>query len=192
MNELVAITDKRWVIEHIGIYAEDEIKRIRDLGLVLTAYTNRYIYWDGAILAADLGPEKARRIVPMRSLREAGVHVSLATDNVPPTLFHSIWNVVARKPVASDQAIGGEECLDREEALAAATLEGAYLTFEEDQKGSIETGKLADLAVLSADPLTCAEDELPDIVAELTIVGGRVVYDRALDGDPTGYEEEPS
>ncbi len=192
VNGIVPIADKRWVIEHIGVYTEDEIARIRDLGLVLTAYTNRYIYQDGAILAADLGPEGERRIVPMRAFREAGVHVSLATDNVPPTLFHSIWNVVARKPVGSDQAIGAQECLSREEALAAASLEGAYLTFEEDSKGSIETGKLADLAVLSADPLTCGEDELKEIVAETTIVGGRVVYDRALDGDPTGYEEKPS
>ncbi len=192
VNEIVPIADKRWVIEHIGVYTEDEIKRISDLGLVLTAYTNRYIYQDGGILAADLGPEKAGQIVPMRSLREAGVHVSLATDNVPPTLFHSIWNVVARKPVGSEQAFGPEQCLDREEALAAATIEGAHLTFEEGEKGSIEPGKLADLAVLSADPLTCEEDALMDIVAEITIVGGRVVYDRARDGDPTGYQEEPS
>ena len=61
-------------------------------------------------------------------------------------------------------------------ALRAATLEGAYLTFEEDLKGSLEPGKLADMAVLSADPLTCAEKRIKDITAELTIVGGRVVH----------------
>ena len=55
---------------------------------------------------------------------------------------------------------------------------GAYLTFEEDKKGSIEEGKLADMAVLSDDPLTCAEEILKDIVAETTIVGGEVVYER--------------
>ena len=55
---------------------------------------------------------------------------------------------------------------------------GAYLTFEEDQKGSIEDGKLADLAVLTDDPLTCAEDDLKDIKAETTIVDGRIVYQR--------------
>ena len=55
---------------------------------------------------------------------------------------------------------------------------GAYLTFEEDKKGSIEEGKFADMAVLSADPLTCAEEDIKDIVAETTIVGGEVVYER--------------
>jgi predicted amidohydrolase YtcJ len=56
---------------------------------------------------------------------------------------------------------------------------GAYLTFEEDRKGSLEPGKLADVVVLSQDPLTCPLDDLRDTVAEMTIVGGEVVFDRA-------------
>ena len=55
---------------------------------------------------------------------------------------------------------------------------GAYLTFEEDKKGSIEEGKLADMAVLSADLLTCPEEDIKDIVSDMTIVGGEVVYER--------------
>uniref|UniRef100_UPI0035AF12D2 amidohydrolase family protein n=1 Tax=Stella sp. TaxID=2912054 RepID=UPI0035AF12D2 len=61
---------------------------------------------------------------------------------------------------------------------------GAHLSFEEGEKGSIEPGKLADLAILSDDPLACDEDRLPAIVAERTIVGGRVVFDRATDAEP--------
>jgi len=68
--------------------------------------------------------------------------------------------------------------LSRADALRAATLEGAYLTFEEDQKGSIVPGKLADLVVLSENPLTCAEVRIRDITAEITIVGGRIVHSR--------------
>ncbi len=188
VNALVPIRDKRWIIEHIGVYGPDEISRIRDLGLVLTAYTNKYIYHDGAGLAAELGPLKETRIAPLRSLKAAGVRVSLATDNVPPTLFESIWHAVARKPRAGGGVIGEAECLSPEEALGLASRDGAYLTFEEDQKGTLEAGKLADLAVLSEDPLTVATDGLKDIVSDLTIVGGKVVYDRARDGDPTGYE----
>ena len=71
-----------------------------------------------------------------------------------------------------------EQALSREDALRCATIEGAWLSFEEDVKGSIEPGKLADMAVLSADPLSCPEDDIKDIVAETTIVGGRVVYQR--------------
>ena len=188
VNALVPIRDKRWIIEHIGVYGPDEISRIRDLGLVLTAYTNKYIYHDGAGLAAELGPLKETRIAPLRSLKAAGVRVSLATDNVPPTLFESIWHAVARMPRAGGGVIGEAECLSPEEALGLASRDGAYLTFEEDQKGTLEAGKLADLAVLSEDPLTVATDGLKDIVSDLTIVGGKVVYDRARDGDPTGYE----
>jgi hypothetical protein len=58
-------------------------------------------------------------------------------------------------------------------------VEGAYLTFEEETRGRLEPGKWADLAVLSADPLTCPEDELKDITADLTITGGRIVWERA-------------
>ncbi len=74
--------------------------------------------------------------------------------------------------------IAPSQKLSREDALRAATIEGAYLTFEESEKGSIETGKLADFAVLSADPLTVPEDDIKDIVANVTVVGGRVVYER--------------
>jgi predicted amidohydrolase YtcJ len=75
-----------------------------------------------------------------------------------------------RRPIAPDQA------LSREEAIRCATIHGAFLTMEEDRKGSIEPGKLADLAVLSADPLSVPEAEIGGITAALTIVGGRIVH----------------
>jgi len=87
--------------------------------------------------------------------------------------------VAARVDRATGRVIGPAQRLSRADALRAATVEGAYVTFEEDQKGTIERGKLADLAVLSDDPLTCPEERLRDITAEMTIVGGRVVYERA-------------
>ena len=78
----------------------------------------------------------------------------------------------------SEDRIAPDQALSREDALRCGTMGGAYLTFEEDRKGSIEAGKYADMAVLSDDPLTCAEDAIKDITAETTIVGGRVVYER--------------
>src|SRR5262245_37308019 len=94
VNRAVPIADRRWVIEHIGVYGPEEIRRIKDLGLVLTAYTGRYIWKDGAALAQQLGPGGASRIAPLRALREAGVHVALSTDNVPPSLFDAIHHAV--------------------------------------------------------------------------------------------------
>src|SRR5712671_1291416 len=175
VNRAVPIVDRRWIIEHIGVYGPEEIARIRDLGLVLTSYTGRYIWQDGAMLARQLGPAGASRIAPLRALCEAGVHVALSTDNVPPSLFDSIHHAVARRPRGATAAVGPDQCLTREEALACASREGAYLTFEEDAKGTLEVGKLADVAVLDQDLLTVPEDAIPGIRADLVVVGGAVV-----------------
>ena len=177
VNRAVPIRDRRWVIEHIGVLTADEIGRIRDLGVVLTTHTNRYLYKEGDAFRVQLGPLAEDTIVPLRRLKEAGVHVALATDNVPPSLFWPVWQAVARAGRATSHVIAPAQRLSRADALRAATIEGAYLTFEEDQKGSIEPGKLADLVVLSDDPMTCAEIRIRDITAEMTIVGGRIVHD---------------
>jgi predicted amidohydrolase YtcJ len=179
VNRVVPIVDRRWIIEHIGVYGAEEIARIRALGLVLTSYTGRYIWQDGAALARELGPGGASRIAPLRALRDAGVHVALSTDNVPPSLFDSIHHAVARKPRGATAAVGPDQCLTREEALACAAREGAYLTFEEGQKGTLEVGKLADVAVLDGDLMTIPEDAIPGIRADLVVVGGAVVLEPA-------------
>ena len=177
VNRAVPIADRRWIIEHIGVYGPEEIRRIRDLGLVLTAYTGRYIWKDGAMLARQLGPAGASRVAPLKALLEAGVHVALSTDNVPPSLFDSIHHAVTRKPRGATEPVGPDQRLTREEALACASREGAYLTFEEDLKGTLEVGKLADIAVLDQDLLTIPEDAIPNIQADLAIVGGAVVLE---------------
>jgi predicted amidohydrolase YtcJ len=177
VNRSVSIADRRWIIEHIGVYGPEEIRRIRALGLVLTSYTGRYIWQEGATLARELGPAGASRIVPLRALREAGVHVALATDNVPPSLFDAIHHAVTRRPRGATGPIGADQCLTPEEALACAAREGAYLTFEEDDKGTLEAGKLADIAVLDQDLLTAPEDTIPHTRADLVVVGGSVVLE---------------
>lgn len=181
VNAQVPIVDQRWVIEHIGVISPDEVHRIRDLGLVLQAYTNKYIWQDGEILRTQLGPENTAHIAPMRSLLDAGVHVSLATDNVPPTMFEPIQHVVSRR-TRQGNVLAPEQAISRMEALRCACSEGAWLSFDEDFKGTLEVGKAADVAILSDDLLTCHEAQIPSITADLTITGGRVVHDQqALD-----------
>jgi predicted amidohydrolase YtcJ len=179
VNRVVPIRDRRWVIEHVGILTADEVARIRDLGVVVTTHTNRYVFKEGAAFRSSLGREAEDTITPLRRLRDAGVTVALGTDNVPTSLFHPVWQAVARVARTTNEVIAPAQRLSRVEALRAATLGGAYLTFEEDVKGTVEAGKLADLVVLSDDPLTCAETSLRDITADLTIVGGRIVHERA-------------
>jgi len=181
VNRAVDITGKRWVIGHLDVLNEDQIRKAADLGVVMTTHTNRYIYKHGHILREELGPQRLNDIAPVRRLLDAGVNVGLATDNVPTTLFYPMWHVVSRWNMISEDRVAPEQAISREDALRCGTMGGAYLTFEEDSKGSIEEGKLADMAVLSADPLTCPEEDIRDIVAETTIVGGRVVYERGTD-----------
>ncbi len=178
VDTIVPLRDRRWVLEHISVLTDDEIHRIRDLGLVVTTHTNSYIAKQGEILRARVGPDAEDTIVPLRKLRDAGVTVALATDNVPTTLFNPIAQTVTRLDRYANRAIAPSQRLTREEALRAATTAGAWLTFEEHEKGTLEPGKLADLAVLSEDPLTVDESRIAGIVAEVTIVGGRVVFER--------------
>jgi len=178
VNKVVPIGDKRWVVGHLDVVTEDQARRLADLGIGMSTHTNRYIYKHGHIRRDELGPGRENDIVPVKRLRDAGVHVALATDNVPTTLFYPIWHLVSRRNMYTDDRIAPDQALSREDALRSATIEGAWLCFEEDVKGSIEPGKLADMAVLSDDLLTCPEDDIKDIVADTTIVGGRVVYQR--------------
>lgn len=177
VNARAPIAGQRWILEHVGVFSKDEIARIRDLGLVLQAYSSRWIEDDGEMLLDTLGPEGAERVLPMRELIDAGIHVSLATDNVPPTLLPTIAHVVTRL-TDKGRKIGSGQAITRLEALAAASREGAWLTFEEADKGTLEPGKLADFAVLSDDLLTCPEERLRTITADITVTGGRVVHER--------------
>ena len=179
VNARAPIVDQRWIIEHIGVIGGDEIARIRDLGLVLQAYSNKYIWQDGEQLRAELGEDGAAHVLPMRGLLDAGVHVSLATDNVPPSLFVPIWHVVARRTEGGGgRVLAPEQAISRLEALACASREGAWLSFEEDFKGTLEPGKAADLAILGEDLLTVEEERIPEIVADLVITDGRIVFER--------------
>lgn len=180
VDRIVSIRDQRWVLGHLSSLSRGDIGRIRDLGLVTTSHTNRYVYKEGHLLAERLGPGRSHEISPLRSLIEAGVPVSLATDNVPVSLFWPVWQSTTRINRYSGAPVAPEEALTRSQALRAATVSGAMLTFEEGQKGTLAPGLLADLTVLDADPLAVADDVLMDLRSELTLVGGRVVWPPAL------------
>jgi predicted amidohydrolase YtcJ len=101
----------------------------------------------------------------------------LVTDNVPVSMFYPVWQAVARRDRGSNERVSTEQALTRAEALRCATHNNAFLTFDENRKGSLEPGKLADLAVLSADPFTVEEIGIRDIKSLMTMVGGRIVYE---------------
>jgi hypothetical protein len=173
----IPLKGRRWVIAHFSTLTPKDIERVLRMGLVLTAHTNNYLYKSLAAQAQRLPPERRGEIVPLRSLLSAGVKVSLATDNAPVSNFLPVAQTVRRVPYQMQERVAPEQALSRADALRCATNNGAYLTFDEDKKGSLEPGKFADLAVLSADPLTVEEAGISDIRALMTMVDGRIVFE---------------
>ena len=173
----IPLNGRRWVISHISTFSPKDVERVVRMGLVVTTHTNNYLYKGLDTLAQRLPKERHGEIAPLRSLVEAGVKVSLATDNVPVSNFLPISQTIRRTPYGMHEPVAPEQALTRAQALRCATGHGAYLTFDEDSKGSLEPGKFADLAVLSADPLTVEAAEIADIRALMTMVGGNIVYE---------------
>jgi predicted amidohydrolase YtcJ len=165
------------VLGHIVSLTPDQVKQVADLGLAVTTHMTAYVFKRGSELVERLGAERASEIVPLRSLRDAGVPISFGSDNAPLSLFHSIAHAVNRRDRLG-AVIAPDQALTREEALECATRGGAALTFDEAEKGGIAIGKLADMAVLSDDPLGCAPERLAAIESDLTIVDGQIVFSR--------------
>lgn len=176
VHKEIPLNGLRWVLSHISTLTGQEIDMIREMELIVTTHTNRYLFKEGHLLQDKLGREREHDIVPLRSLLDAGIPVVLASDNIPVSLFHPLWHAISRESRATGAAVCAAQKLTREEALRCITANGPLLTWEEAKKGSLEPGKLADLAVLTDDPLTCPEDRIKDIEAVMTVVGGRVVY----------------
>ena len=172
-NKTHPIAPMRWVLGHQRFLSCDQIARIKDLGIVLTTHTNRHIYKDGDRMMRE-GIHDMNELVPFRSLIESGVPVAFGSDNLPPSLFHPMWHATARK-TRSGLVVGESQAIDRSQALKIAAQGGAYLCFDEQKRGRLLPGFLADMVKLSADPLSCAEEALPHIQATSVMVNGRFV-----------------
>jgi predicted amidohydrolase YtcJ len=172
----VPLKGKRWVVGHISLLSPKDIEKIVHMGLLVTPHTNEFIYKEARSTQAKLPPDRQGENTPLRDLIDAGVNVGLVTDNVPVSMFWPVWQSIARHDRVTHQPVSPGQAITRAEALRCATHNNAFLTFDEDKKGSLEPGKLADLAVLSADPLTVAEDQIRDITADMTMVDGRIVH----------------
>ena len=176
VDRKIPLKGRRWILGHVNMLSPRDIEKIVRMGLVITPHTNSNIYKFGHLYQQRLPTERLREITPLRDLLDAGVKVGLVTDNVPISLFWPIWESVARRALVTNERVAPDQAITRAEALRCATVNGAYLTFDEDKKGSLEPGKLADLAVLSHDPLTIEEKSIADITSLMTIVGGRTVH----------------
>jgi predicted amidohydrolase YtcJ len=165
-------------IEHCGILDDALMDKIRELELI-PALGVPFLYELGDSYVRSCGLERLRSAYPLRSLLERGVIAPLSSDTpvIDPNPMHGIYCALTRK-TSSGQTVNPHEAVTIRQALRAYTLWGAYASFEENLKGSIECGKLADLVVLSRNILEAAPEELLGISADLTVIDGQIVYSR--------------
>ena len=176
------IRDKRWVVEHIPNVTPPLMERLAKLGVIVSTnmagYTGNY---EAAV--QSLGQEQAQRQTPVREMLDHHLVVVSGSDyagpnpetNAPNNPFVPLYYYVSRK-TRDGRALGPHEKISREEALRIATYNNAFATWEENVKGSIEPGKLADFLVLSGDFMTIPEGEILKLHPLATYVGGRKVY----------------
>ncbi len=170
--------DLRWRIEHAQHLDPADIPRFSELG-VIASMQGIHCTSDAPFVVRRLGEERARDgAYPWRSLLDSGAKVANGTDapveDVDP--FECLYASVTRKRVDSGLEFFPEQRMTREEALYSYTLWNAYAAFEEEDKGSLEVGKLADIVVLSKDLATCTDAEILETKVKMTIVGGEVKF----------------
>ncbi len=187
VDEIKPIADRRFSIIHGNFFTEMAIQRMSELG-VYADMQAAWFYKDADAMKLILGNERIGTFHPYRSLLDAGVTVNGGSDHMvkwdadasinPYNPFLAMWSMVTRT-TERNTVINPEQAITREEALRMYTINNAYASFEESLKGSIEPGKLADLAILSHDLLDCPADQIREIRAETTMVGGKIVYTSA-------------
>jgi predicted amidohydrolase YtcJ len=171
--------DLRWRIEHAQNLHPDDIPRFENMQ-VIAAMQGVHATSDGPWIADRLGQERVERgAYVWRDLIDAGVIIGNGTDapveDVDP--IASYYSSVSRM-MSNGEVLTPRQKMTRMEALKSYTINNAYAGFEEDIKGSLEVGKLADITVLDRDILTIPEEDIPNTAISYTIVGGEVMYSR--------------
>jgi predicted amidohydrolase YtcJ len=166
-------SDTRHVLIHAQMARDDQLDRMRDLGVIPSFFSLHTYYWGDRHRDIFMGPERAARMSPARSAAERGIRFTLHADSpvVPMEALRLVWAAVNRRST-SGAVIGAAERIDVMRALRAVTIDAAYQHFEEDEKGSLEAGKLADLVVLDRSPLDDPAG-IDRIRVRETWVGGR-------------------
>jgi predicted amidohydrolase YtcJ len=177
--------DPRHRIEHTLCPTLEDLKRMERLGIIPNFFLFHPWFWGDQHIHEFIGPERAARMVPARTTIDLGMRpcahsdCPVCTPDDPVWPSNPLWGMacaVTRK-TRRGADIGPRERVTPAEALRMYTINGAYASFEEGIKGSIEAGKLADLVVLGESPLTAEPWRIKDIPVEKTIIGGEIVFD---------------
>jgi predicted amidohydrolase YtcJ len=184
-NKEQSMLDKRYNLIHAYFASADTARRAASLGAIVDTQP-MWFYKDGDALLKALGPKYMNTFIGAKTWKDNGVTVALNADHMqgfdpvgalnPYHPLLAMQAAITRK-TQGGQLIGPDERISRLDALRMTTINAAYIGFEEKKKGSIEVGKLADLAILTADFLTVPEDQIMNIKSYMTIVDGKVVHE---------------
>lgn len=166
----------RPVMIHCQTVRNDQLDRMAKIGMVPSIFVGHVYYW-GDIHMKNFGPERGHHISPVKDALDRGLVVNFHQDTpiTKPNMLHSVWAAVNRLSRLG-HVIGEDQKVGVYEALKAVTINAAYAYFEEDSKGSIKTGKRADLVILDRSPLDVDPMEIKDIHVLETIKDGKTIY----------------
>jgi hypothetical protein len=177
VNKVYPVRNLRWVLAHMNQPNAAQLARMKRLGLYAAIHPWAVI--NGGINIRQFG-DAAYDMAPLATIQQSGITWGFGSDGSRANQilpFQTLGWAVTGKMVGGKTVL--RQSISREDALIAHTRKNAYLVFQEDNLGSIQAGKLADLVVLDRDYLTVPADEIKHLRPVLTMVGGRIVYDAA-------------
>ena len=187
VNQKMPIQKTRPCLTHSNFMSQEAVEKCARLGVVVDIQP-AWLYLDTRTLTAQFGVERLRYFQPLKSLFAAGVIAGGGSDHMqkigslrsinPYNPWLGMWVTVTRKAKGYEGQLHPEEALTREQAIRFYTINNAHLMFLEDQVGSLEEGKFADLIVVDTDPLTCPVDAIKDTKVLRTYLNGKLVWER--------------
>jgi predicted amidohydrolase YtcJ len=170
-------SDHRHTIIHGQVLREDQLDRIAELGMTISFFSAHVYFWGDLHYSTMLGPNRASRISPAASAEKRGIRFTIHNDTaVTPTRPLHLAQCAVQRTSYQGRVLGEEQKISTLSAFRAMTIDAAWQIFEEDQRGSIENGKIADFAILNRNPLEASVD-LNQIQVEKTIRHGKLCYD---------------
>jgi predicted amidohydrolase YtcJ len=170
--------DPRFRLEHCSECPPELRQRLAKLKAVIVSQPS-FLYYGGERYLALVRPEAQPWLYTFKSWMENGLTVAGSSDSpvVPANPIMGIYSAVTRRAESGQSVLPGE-CVTAEQSVKMFTINAAYATFEENIKGSLSPGKLADMVLLNGNPLTCAPEQIKDIQVELTVIDGKKVWEK--------------
>lgn len=178
------IRDRRFSIIHCDFTDNETLRKIKEMNISIL-FQPAWHYMDAELLTKVIDKESMKNFIPYSKYLSYGINAAAGSDHMikydsilsqnPFNPYIALYNMITRK-TKNGVAVDPDNMISREEALLMYTKNAAYVTFEEDIKGTLEQGKAADFAVLSKDYFNCPEEEIKSIESVMTFVDGRLVY----------------